>query len=327
MTADAPRPPLLLICGPTATGKTEVGIEVALRLGGEIVSADSMQVYRHMNIGTAKPTAQQRAHVPYHLIDYVEPDQEHSVARYKEDAERVMERLLAGGRLPVMVGGTGLYVRAVVDGLDFPMTAADWDLRRRLEAEAEQHGVEWLHAQLQAVDPAAAERIDARNVRRVVRALEVYLLTGRTFSSHHTLDRKRSAKYNLVAFGLTTEREALYRRIESRCDAMMAAGLLAEVRALLERGYGEGLIAMKGLGYRHLVDHLRGRWDLETAVATMKRDSRRYARRQLTWFRADARIEWLEVGSASRSDVADTIVRAAADLDRSTHTQPHTESA
>jgi len=321
MAGDASRPPLLVICGPTATGKTEVGIEVALRVGGEILSADSMQVYRHMDIGTAKPTPQQRARVPYHLVDYVEPDEEYSVARYKEDAERTLARVRAEGKLPVMVGGTGLYIRAVVDQLDIPIAAPDWDLRRQLEEEAERHGADRLHAQLQAVDPAAAERIDARNVRRVVRALEVYLTTGQPFSSHHALDRRREAKYNLVAFGLTMERERLHRRIEARCNAMMAAGLLAEVQALVERGFGEGLTAMKGLGYRHLLDHLRGEWDLETAVATFKRDTRRYARRQLTWFRADARIQWLDVGGGT-SEVTATIAQAAERLSRSTHTQP-----
>jgi tRNA dimethylallyltransferase len=276
-----------------------------------------------MDIGTAKPTPSQRARVPYHLIDYVDPADEYSVARYKEDAERVVEHLVARGRLPVMVGGTGLYIRAVVDQLDLPIVAADWDVRRELEQEAQRHGAEWLHERLRSVDPTAAERIDARNVRRVVRALEVCLLTGRSFSSHHSLDRSGPGKYNLVAFGLGIEREELHRRIAARCDAMIAAGLLAEVRALLERGYSAGLAPMKALGYRHLIAHLSGEWDLETAVSMMKRDTRRYARRQLTWFRADDRIRWLDVATTGLAETARIIAEAMQSLDPSTCTRPH----
>ena len=295
--------PLLVIVGPTAVGKTAVAVECCLALGGEIVSADSMQVYRHMNVGTAKPTAEELRGVPHHCIDVVESDEDYSVARYKADAEGAIADIHARGKLPVLCGGTGLYVKAVLYGLDLPIVAADWDLRRRLEDEAQRLGPEQFHERLRQVDPTAAARIHPNNVRRVVRALEVYMLTGRPMSSYHRLDHALSPQYNVLAFGLTMPRAALYRRIDARVDDMMRRGLLDEVRWLLEHGYSENLVSMKGLGYHQLAPCVRGEVDCDTAVQLLKRDTRHYARRQFTWFRAEPVLQWIDVSATGGVEV------------------------
>jgi tRNA dimethylallyltransferase len=288
---------LLAIVGPTAAGKTEVGILLAEALGGEIISADSMQVYRGMDIGTGKPSAEQLARVPHHLIDIVDPDQPFSVADYQARAQAALAQIRGRGRLPILVGGSGLYVRAVVDGLAFPMAPPDPELRRRLMEEARVKGLAALHARLVQVDPEAGQRIHPRDAKRIIRALEVQAQTGRPISELQSLDRERRARYNagIREFGLLLPRAELYRRIEVRVDEMVARGLVEEVRRLAGRGYGEGLVSMKGLGYAQLLPHLRGACSLEEAVQLLKRDSRRFAKRQLTWFRVDRRIEWVEV--------------------------------
>jgi len=299
---------LLAIIGPTGVGKTEVGLLVAAALGGEIVSADSMQCYRGMDIGTAKSTGAQRARVPHHLIDVVEPDEPFSVATYQTLADAALEDIWQRGRQPLLVGGSGLYVRAVVDGLDFPIAPADADFRRRLLEEAKRVGREALHERLAAVDPEAAARIHPNNVKRVIRALEVHAQTGRPISQAWALDREKSSRYNTRQFGLQLARAELYRQIERRIDQMIADGLVAEVKALLARGYGEDLVSMKGLGYAQLAIYLRGRCSLEEAVRRLKRDTRRFAKRQLTWFRADPRIEWVDVAEVGGpAEAADRI--------------------
>lgn len=291
---DRGRLPLVVICGPTATGKTETGILVARELGGEVVSADSMMVYRGMDIGTAKPTREERQGVPHHLIDIVDPDAAFSVALYQELAEKRIADIHARGRLPLLVGGTGLYIRAVVDRYRF-VAAPDPALRRRLAEEARAAGPDALHARLAAVDPVAAARIHPHNVRRVIRALEVYYRTGEPISRFQDLDGYTAAKYRLWMFGLTMEREQLYRRIEERVDRMIEAGLVEEVRRLLERGYSRGLTSMQALGYKEIAAYLQGEVTLEEAVRLIKRNTRRFAKRQLTWFRRDPRIKWLDV--------------------------------
>lgn len=303
--------PLLVIVGPTAVGKTAVAVECCLRLGGEVVSADSMQVYHHMDIGTAKPTPDERRGVAHHCLDLVEPDEEFSVARYQEAAEQAIADIRGRGKLAVLCGGTGLYIKAVLYGLDLPIAAADWDLRKRLEDEVHRLGPTALHERLRQVDPRAAARIHPNNVRRVIRALEVYLLTGRPLTRHHQVDRQPGPKYNVLAFGLNLPRTELYRRIDARVEAMMRRGLLGEVRWLLDHGYSEQLVSMKGLGYRQLARHLRGEVDLDRAVYLIKRDTRHYARRQLTWFRAEPLLRWLDlVAGDSPAATADTICAA-----------------
>lgn len=300
--------PLLVIVGPTAAGKTAVAVECSLRLEGEVVCADSMHVYRHMDVGTAKPAPEERRGVPHHCLDLVEPDEEYSVARYRADAEAAIADIGGRGRAAVVCGGTGLYVKAVLYGFDLPIAAADWELRRRLEAEAQRVGPEGLHERLRQVDAAAAARIHPNNVRRVVRALEVYALTGRPLTSYHRLDHRPRGQYNVVAFGLSRPRTDLYRRIDARVEAMMQRGLLDEVRWLLDHGYSERLVSMKGLGYRQLAAHLRGEMTLEAAVYLIKRDTRHYARRQLTWFRAEPLLQWLDVSGAEGGERAAGII-------------------
>lgn len=301
---------MLVICGPTATGKTELAIACAVRLGGEVVNADAFQVYRHMDIGTAKPTAEQRALVPIHLIDYVEPDTPYSVAQYQKDALEAIAAVHERGRLPILAGGSGLYIRSVTDRLDLPIAPPDHELRRRLEEDASRFGPLHLHARLAEIDPEAARRIDARNVRRVIRALEVHAVTGKPMSAFHNLDRDSPPRYNLLEIGLSLPREELYARIDARIDAMMASGLVEEVKGLLERGYGESTALTQALGYRHIAAALAGRCDMLEAVRLLKRDTRRYAKRQMTWFRADKRMRWLDARHPLPV-LADEVVRAA----------------
>ncbi|MCS6860746.1 MAG: tRNA (adenosine(37)-N6)-dimethylallyltransferase MiaA [Abditibacteriales bacterium] len=288
---------MVAIVGPTGTGKTDVAIELAKMIGGEIVSADSMQVYRYLDIGTAKATPQQRAEVPHHLIDIVDPDEDYSVTRFQEDAQRAIGEILARGRTPIVVGGTGFYVRAVLGGLRFPPVPPQWELRKRLQKEAEERGAEFLHERLRQVDPVSAARIHPRNVKRVMRALEVFEVTGKPVSAHrvHRLDAPSQIKYNPVVFGLTMQRERLYRRLDARVDAMLAAGFLDELRGLLQRGYDERLPPLQGLGYRQMLAYLRGEMEFEQAVMLWKRDTRRYAKRQWTWFRREPDVRWVDV--------------------------------
>lgn len=289
---------LLAIVGPTATGKTEVGIGLAEALNGEIVSADSMQVYRGMDIGTAKPTAEERARVSHHLIDIVDPDQPFSVADYQARADAALADIWGRDRQPILVGGSGLYIRAVLEEMDFSLVPPDPDFRRRLLEEARSKGARALHEWLAEVDPGAAARIHHNDQKRIIRALEVAESSGGIGSPSSKVDRQRSPRYNSTQFGLTLEREELYRRIEARVDRMIAGGLVEEVRGLLERGCDEDLVSMKGLGYAQIAAYVGGQISLEEAVSRLKRDTRRFAKRQMTWFRADPQIEWTDVGQA-----------------------------
>lgn len=282
---------MLVLAGPTATGKTGLAIELARRLNGEIVSADSRQIYKGMDIGTAKPTAEQRALAPHHLLDIITPDTTYTLAEYQADAQAAIAAIHQRGRLPLLVGGTGLYIRAVVDNLAIPEVAPQWELRRELEARAEREGAAALHAQLAAIDPASAASIDPRNLRRVIRALEVCLTTGRPFSEQQGA---RPSPYRPLLLGLTCERPLLYQRADQRVDAMLAAGLIDEVRRLVAEGYAWNLPAMTSLGYSEIGAYLRGESALKEAVERLKLNTHSYIRRQYTWFRPDPRIHWLD---------------------------------
>lgn len=293
----APSAPIAVV-GPTAVGKSAIAEEIAVRRGGEIVSADSMQVYRGMDIGTAKTPAAERR-VPYHCIDRVAPGEAYSAALFQRDARSAIDDILARERLPVVVGGTGLYLRAALDEFDFPAGQLDGELRARLEQRAEAEGAAALHAELAEADPEAAARIHPNNVRRTIRALEMLSL-GRPYSSQAAGFRARTDHYPGTSYlGLTMERAALYERIDARVDAMVDAGLLAEVEGLLEGGYRDALTAMQAIGYKELLPVVDGAASLGEAVEQIKQASRRYAKRQLTWLRADARIRWLDVTGLS----------------------------
>ncbi len=288
---------LLAIVGPTASGKTALSLDLAEVLGGEIVSADSRQIYRAMDIGTAKATPAERGRVPHHLLDVVEPDQVLTLAEDQALAYEAIADIDRRGRLPVLVGGTGQYVAAVLEGWRIPEVAPRPDLRAELEDQAAAEGSESLHARLAGLDPAAASRIDHRNVRRVLRALEVCLATGRPISE---LQSKEPPPYNVVQIGVTRPRSVLYERIDCRVDAMVAAGLVEEVRGLVAAGYGWDLPAMTGLGYRQIGQYLRGEVTLDEAVALIKKGTRRFVHQQYNWFRlSDPRIRWIDPAETS----------------------------
>ena len=286
---------LVVIIGPTAAGKTVLSIELAAASGGEIVSADSRQVYRGMDIGTAKATAGERARVPHHLLDVVDPDQVLTLAEYQRLAYAAIAGIHARGRLPFLVGGTGQYVRAVIEGWSIPAIAPQPEVRAELAAWANTAGAEALHRRLAALDPAAAARIDHRNVRRVIRALEVCLVSGKPISE---LQRKAPPPYRIVQIGVTRPRPELYARIDARVDRMIEAGLVDEVRRLAAAGCGWDLPAMTGLGYRQIGQHLCGQISLDQAIALIKKDTRRFVQQQYNWFRPDdPGIEWVDPSS------------------------------
>lgn len=284
---------LLVIVGPTAVGKTVLSIRIAQDFNGEIISADSRQIYRGLDIGTAKATPQQRAAVPHHLLDVVNPDEILTLAEFQERAYAAIDEIHQCQRLPILVGGTGQWVRAVVEGWDIPRVPPDPAFRASLEAEAEAIGAEALHARLAAIDPEAAQKLDPRNVRRVIRALEVYHKTGASISQHQ---RRILLPYQIVQIGLTMPRELLYQRIDRRIDEMTDRGLLEEVEQLVKAGYGWNLPAMSGLGYKQIGQYLRGEINFAEAVARIKKETRRFVRQQYNWFRLDdPQISWFDI--------------------------------
>ncbi|RJX17007.1 MAG: tRNA (adenosine(37)-N6)-dimethylallyltransferase MiaA [Ammonifex sp.] len=298
--------PLLVITGPTATGKSAVAVETALRVNGEIISADSMMVYRGMDVGTAKPTLAERKGVPHHLIDVVDPQESFSVAAFQALAREQIREINARGRLPVLVGGTGLYIRAVLEGYRFT-GGVDRELRHRLAEEARRHGPGYLHDRLRSVDPAAAQSLHANDLKRVIRALEVYYETGGDASEEARTEPVPA--YDALVFGLRIERQELYRRIEARVDNMLSEGLVDEVTKLLKGGLRRDVTAMQALGYKEIAAYVTGEMSLEEAVSVLKRNTRRFAKRQFTWFRRDARIRWLDVaGYRSQEGLVEEIV-------------------
>jgi len=299
---------LVAVVGPTATGKTDLAIRLALAFEGEIIGADSRQVYRGMDVGTAKPTAEQQARVPHWLVDVVDPDEEFGLARYLDLVQTALGEVWSRGRLPFLVGGTGQYVWALLEGWQVPRVGPDWDLRRELEGRAQREGPQALHAEVAALDPEAAQRLDPRNVRRVVRALEVMRRTGRPFSACRT---RRPPDFAWLALGLDLPSDELYRRIDARVDAMIEAGFVVEVRRLLGGGYRPDLPAMSGIGYRQVCQYLAGELSLEEAVARIKTETHRLARHQRNWFRRDdRRIHWLDASAGDPYDEAARLVES-----------------
>lgn len=294
-----PDKPILIIAGPTAAGKTEASILLATEIRAEIVSADSMQIYRGMDIGTAKPTRDQRSLVYHHMMDIVEPDQPYSVGDYLRDARSAIDGIIASGGVPIVVGGTGLYIRALTRGL-FHGPPADLELRERLIGrESEDPGS--LYSDLVKVDPEAAVKIHPNDLRRTIRALEVFYLRDRKLSDFHREHRFQDSPYAFRLLFLVRNRAELYHRIEQRVDQMLAEGLEAEVKQLMERGYGPDLSSMQGLGYQHLMAFFLGKLSREEAVALLKRDTNRYAKRQFTWFRREPAAVWIDITGISKA--------------------------
>lgn len=297
---------LIAIVGPTAVGKTAVAIELARRLDAEIISADSMAIYRGMNIGTAKPTKLEQRLAPFHMIDLVDPDHLFTVADYQRAAVSIIDRLIASGRQPLLVGGTGLYIRAVIDGLDIPSARPKPEYRGRMMNLAVEKGKAWLHDELAKVDPETAARLHPNDQKRIIRALEVYEEMGRPMSELHGDGQARYP--DAVQFGLTIDRQELYSRIARRIEQQMREGLVQEVEALLDKGYDESLPALQGLGYKELAPYIRGECSLDEALDILRQSTRRFAKRQLTWFRADKRIRWLDTSDLTPARLADRML-------------------
>lgn len=291
---DTKKKPLIILTGPTAVGKTKASIGLAKAIGGEIISADSMQVYRQMDIGSAKITEEEMDGIPHYLIDVLEPEEEFHVVRFQQMAKAAMEDIYSRGNIPIIVGGTGFYIQALLYDIDFTEKEGDNSYREKLEALAKEKGAAYLHGQLAAVDPKAAEEIHANNVKRVIRALEFYKQTGQKISEHNERERQKESPYRFCYFVLNDRRECLYERIDKRVDQMIQNGLVQEVRALKERGCTKQMVSMQGLGYKEIFAYLEGDCSLEEAVYVIKRDTRHFAKRQLTWFKRERDVIWIQ---------------------------------
>lgn len=286
---------VIVIAGPTASGKTALSVELAKRLNGEIISADSMQIYKYMDIGTAKPTAEEMQGIRHYLIDEVLPSEEFNVVKFQELANKFIEEILQRGKQPVIAGGTGLYISSLVNNISFSETECDWELRKTLEREAQLYGPQFLHDKLREVDPVSAGNIHPNNLKRVIRALEVYSQTLKPISHHNEISRAVPSGYNFILFGLTMDRQLLYQKINKRVDIMLERGLVKEVEKLVEMGFANSITSMQGIGYKEILSYLRNETTLGEAVETIKRDSRRYAKRQMTWFKRINEINWISI--------------------------------
>lgn len=287
--------PLVIILGPTAVGKTDISIKIAKQMNGEIISADSMQIYKYMDIGTAKPSVEERQGVPHHLLDVVYPDENFNVALYKNLATKKIKEVYSRGKLPIVAGGTGLYINSLIYPLDFTDAHEDKRYREKLEREMEEKGKGYLYNKLKLVDPQTADRLHPNDVRRIIRALEVYHITGKPMSEYYGRDIRRNDQYSIILVGLTMDRDRLYNRINKRVDLMVENGLVDEVKWLMEKGYDRHLNSMQGLGYKEIIQYLLGWRTLEEAIYILKRDTRRFAKRQLTWFRRLTHVNWIEI--------------------------------
>ncbi len=288
--------PLIILAGPTAAGKTKTSISLARAVGGEIISADSMQVYRHMDIGSAKIRPREMEGIPHHLIDVLDPEEEFHVVRFQQMAKQAAREILSRGKIPIVVGGTGFYIQALLYDIDFTENEESRACRERLAALAAKEGAAALHQMLYQVDPKAAEDIHENNIKRVIRALEFYQLTGKRISQHNEEEKKKESPYNFAYFVLSDDRDRLYQRIGLRVDKMLSEGLVEEVRALKDRGLGRNMVSMQGLGYKEILAFLDGEMSLDEAVYILKRDTRHFAKRQLTWFRRERDVIWLNQG-------------------------------
>lgn len=287
---------VIVIAGPTASGKTDLAIELALKVNGEIISADSMQIYREMNIGTAKPALEERRGVVHHLIDVVDPDEDFSVAQFQACAKECIKDILNRGRVPIVAGGTGLYVNALVYNLTFSETITNWEYREYLQGLASEQGPSVLHQLLQKVDSISAENIHPNNIKRVIRALEVFETTGKPISEYQEESRKNPPPYDYKIFGLDVDRDLLYSRIDRRVDKMIEQGLYKEVEGILAKGYSPDLVSLQGIGYKEIIQVLMGLSSLPEAVEKIKTGTRHLAKRQVTWFKKTEGLKWIKTG-------------------------------
>lgn len=302
--------PLFILAGPTSVGKTDISIELAKILDGEIISADSMQVYKYMDIGTAKPTIEEMDGVPHHLIDVVYPDQDFSVAVFREMAGQLIDDILKRGKLPMVVGGTGLYVNSLTYSLDFTETISDQKYRDYLNKIADELGNSYIHNMLKDIDIDSYNRLHENDRKRIIRALEIYKHTGKTISEYQRQSREKDIEYDLCMVGLIMDRQKLYDRINLRVDIMMEKGLLDEVKRLLSMGYTKDLTSLQGLGYKEIISYLEGEYSLEGAIYNIKQGTRHFAKRQLTWFRREERMHWVNLDDFdNRNDVLKNIAQ------------------
>ena len=282
--------PLIILTGPTAVGKTELSIKLAKSIGGEIISADSMQVYKKMNIGTAKIMPEEMDGIKHYLIDDLDPSEDFNVFLFKNMAKKAVEEIYSNGHIPIVTGGTGFYIQALLYDIDFTQGDADYTYREELESLAKEKGVDYVHNMLRAVDPESADAIHANNLKRVIRALEYYKITKVPISKHNKEQKARKSPYNFLYFVLNDDRKLLYDRIDQRVDKMLSDGLLEEVKSLMDEGYDRKLVSMQGLGYKEIIAYYNNEMSLEEAVYVLKRDTRHFAKRQLTWFNRESDV-------------------------------------
>lgn len=287
------KPPLLVLTGPTAVGKTKLSISLAKAINGEIISADSMQVYRHMDIGSAKIRKEEMEGVPHYLVDVLEPEEEFHIVKFQQMAKEAMKEIYSRNKIPILVGGTGFYIQSVTKDIDFTEAEQENSYRQELETLALEKGSAFLHEKLREVDPQSAEEIHENNVKRVIRALEFYEQNGFPISQHNAEQKQRQSPYQLAYFVLNAPRPLLYERIDRRVDEMIQEGLVKEVQTLKERGCHRGMVSMQGLGYKEILDYLEGNCSLEEAVRILKRDTRHFAKRQITWFKREEDVTWV----------------------------------
>ena len=305
--------PLIILTGPTAVGKTELSIKLAKAVGGEIISADSMQIYKYMDIGTAKIRTEEMQGIKHYLVDELEPDEEFNVTVFQKKAKEAMQEIYEKGKIPILVGGTGFYIQSVLYDITFTENEDDdTEYRKELYGIAQEHGADYLHDMLKKVDPAAAEAIHANNVKRVARALEYFHQTGECISKHNETESQTESPYNAVYFVLNNDRKILYERIDKRVDKMFDEGLVSEVEHLKEMGYNKELVSMQGIGYKEILAYLDGEYDEERAKYIIKRDTRHFAKRQLTWFKREKEVVWVNYQDYDCS--ADKMLSAMTDI-------------
>ncbi|MFQ9510988.1 MAG: tRNA (adenosine(37)-N6)-dimethylallyltransferase MiaA [Lachnospiraceae bacterium] len=302
--------PLIILTGPTAVGKTDLSIDLAKAVNGEIVSADSMQVYKYMDIGSAKIKPEEMKGIRHHLVDAIEPDEDFNVVRFQKMAKAALDEIYKNGKIPIVTGGTGFYIQALLYDIDFEDTKEDTSYRNSLEALAEEKGCEYVHKMLEEVDKKAAMEIHPNNTKRVIRALEYFKETGRPISEHNEEQRRKDSPYQFVYFVLNRARATLYDRINLRIDQMLEAGLLDEVKSLAEKGYTKDMVSMQGLGYKEILAYLDGEMTMEEAIYILKRDTRHFAKRQLTWFKREKDVTWIDLDTfQSRQQVRNEMIQ------------------